>query len=100
MSAPRFKWPTVGVCRVCGCVDERACPEGCSWVDADHTLCSVCAGTVGDLEYVVRWCFARARRYGVKFAAKINGRFLRSALKRCRARRDREAADTIEGSRG
>ena len=28
-------------CRVCGCTDERACPGGCSWVEAD--LCSACA---------------------------------------------------------
>jgi len=32
-----------GRCRVCGCVDKRACPEGCAWVDAKHTLCSACA---------------------------------------------------------
>ena len=28
-------------CRGCGCTDERACPEGCSWVEPD--LCSECA---------------------------------------------------------
>jgi hypothetical protein len=33
-----------GVCRICGCTDERACDVGCSWVDAAHTLCSTCAG--------------------------------------------------------
>lgn len=27
-------------CRVCGCTDERACPGGCWWVEAD--LCSTC----------------------------------------------------------
>lgn len=27
-------------CRVCGCTDDRACPGGCYWVEAD--LCSVC----------------------------------------------------------
>lgn len=32
-----------GVCRLCGCTDERACPGGCSWVDETHTLCSSCA---------------------------------------------------------
>lgn len=31
-----------GVCRVCGCTDEHACPGGCYWVEVD--LCSVCAG--------------------------------------------------------
>lgn len=37
--------PGVGVrvrrCSVCGCTDDRACPGGCSWVDA--SLCSTCA---------------------------------------------------------
>lgn len=28
-------------CRVCGCTDVDACPNGCSWVEYD--LCSVCA---------------------------------------------------------
>jgi len=30
-----------GVCRVCGCTDEWACPGGCHWVEPD--LCSACA---------------------------------------------------------
>lgn len=29
-------------CRVCGCTDARACPGGCTWVEAD--LCSKCVG--------------------------------------------------------
>lgn len=35
-----------GVCRSCGCTDERACPGGCSWVEED--LCSACAGPAPD----------------------------------------------------
>ena len=31
-----------GRCRECGCTDARACPGGCSWVEAD--LCSACEG--------------------------------------------------------
>lgn len=27
-------------CRMCGCTDERACSDGCCWVDID--LCSAC----------------------------------------------------------
>lgn len=27
-------------CRVCGCTDDIACDEGCSWVEPD--LCSAC----------------------------------------------------------
>jgi hypothetical protein len=29
-------------CVVCGCTDERACDEGCSWVLGDPPLCSSC----------------------------------------------------------
>ncbi len=31
-----------GVCQFCGCTEERACPQGCSWTDEDATLCTVC----------------------------------------------------------
>lgn len=31
-----------GICRYCGCVDERACPGGCTWADNAHTICSAC----------------------------------------------------------
>ena len=31
-----------GVCRGCGCTDDRACPGGCWWVEPD--LCSSCKG--------------------------------------------------------
>lgn len=27
-------------CRECGCIEDYACPEGCSWAEAD--LCSAC----------------------------------------------------------
>jgi hypothetical protein len=36
----------IGRCRVCGCTDDNACVTNgtpCSWVDAEHTLCSACA---------------------------------------------------------
>ena len=35
-----------GICRVCGCTNDRECEGdglGCAWVDAEETLCSVCA---------------------------------------------------------
>lgn len=54
-----------GVCKKCGCTNERACPGGCYWVKPD--LCSTCASgrddepwdpdgivgviTVGGIEY-------------------------------------------------
>lgn len=36
------KEATGGVCIGCGCTDERACPQGCFWMDGAHTICSVC----------------------------------------------------------
>lgn len=33
-----------GVCRVCGCTENRACDDGCSWVTRD--LCSTCARAI------------------------------------------------------
>lgn len=47
--APREHWVTPrgrdvaaggGQCRVCGCTDNDACEDGCSWVEPD--LCSSC----------------------------------------------------------
>lgn len=35
-----------GRCRECGCTDERACFEGCTWVEAD--LCSGCTEEARD----------------------------------------------------
>jgi hypothetical protein len=34
-------------CRVCGCTNDHACAEGCSWVEPD--LCSQCVSVPGDL---------------------------------------------------
>jgi len=49
----RTKWYDVypaGACVICGCTQDRACPEGCSWVIDPHKgpgrpgpgLCDVC----------------------------------------------------------
>jgi hypothetical protein len=32
--------PASGVCRYCKCTDQRACPDGCSWIGAERTVCS------------------------------------------------------------
>lgn len=56
------------VCRVCGCTDDEACPEGCYWIAPD--LCSACDGTPGA-------------------AAKGTIRGLRAAITRIRHERDR-----------
>ena len=36
-------------CRVCGCTQDNACPEGCEWVE--HDLCSACVGADPDVEH-------------------------------------------------
>ena len=33
-------------CRICGCMDQQACPGGCWWVGAD--LCSACVRSNGN----------------------------------------------------
>jgi hypothetical protein len=40
MIKKKKKHKRIGVCRVCGCTDDRACPGGCFWVEPD--LCSSC----------------------------------------------------------
>jgi hypothetical protein len=45
LPSARRKRAQSGVCRQCGCTDERACMKydvPCSWVDAKQTLCSSC----------------------------------------------------------
>jgi hypothetical protein len=40
----------LGRCRVCGCTDDDACPDGCSWVPDPAMagyLCSACLVTAG-----------------------------------------------------
>ncbi len=39
-------------CRACGCTDDEACEGGCSWVDDEHTLCSMCAAVAVSIETV------------------------------------------------
>lgn len=38
--------PIAGVCRSCGCTEDRACPAvdggGCFWIDETQTRCSAC----------------------------------------------------------
>lgn len=31
-----------GICRDCGCTEDRACPGGCAWADISQTLCTAC----------------------------------------------------------
>lgn len=36
--------PVAGVCRKCGCTDDKACPSGCAWADTTRTICTHCVG--------------------------------------------------------
>jgi len=41
-----------GVCRICLCSDDDACPEGCSWSEPD--LCTACVEQIATLEVLSR----------------------------------------------
>lgn len=87
----RFKWPAPGHCRVCGCTDAQACPDGCWWVDADETVCSSCGGSKADLTYTVRFIVALARKYGrAADVLKASTAMAREALTRMRKRHPKE----------
>lgn len=45
---PRGTTHEAGRCVSCGCTDERACPEGCWWVDTSHVLCTACVARALD----------------------------------------------------
>ena len=35
-------------CKICGCTQNNACPEGCYWVEKN--LCSVCARNTDSIQ--------------------------------------------------
>lgn len=35
-----------GTCRFCVCTDDKGCEGGCSWVDQERTVCSLCFAAV------------------------------------------------------
>ena len=43
-SSLNLKTVRPGRCRYCRCTDARSCPDGCSWYDAEETVCnsSIC----------------------------------------------------------
>jgi len=40
VALPPAEGPQEGTCRICGCTDDRACDEPCTWTDTSHTLCN------------------------------------------------------------
>lgn len=61
---PRFKRKegcAPGVCRVCGCTQERACADSCSWITDD--LCSTCATAILAIQ---QWMEKAYRPAGVR----------------------------------
>ena len=64
-SKPRkLKPATPGRCRYCRCTDNRACEYGCSWADAEHTVCDSpsCLG---------RWAKALGLDHAAAFGSEI-----------------------------
>lgn len=88
MTATRLRHnPKPGTCRVCGCVDARACAGGCRWVDAEHTLCSACSGTPADLAYALKSVATlRGKASRPALAIKMAVAFANDALARLDAR--------------
>lgn len=47
-------------CRICGCTEERACPDGCAWVKGDRIddkpICTTCDDFKTWLEDYVNAC--------------------------------------------
>ena len=91
MSKMRWRPPKSGTCRICGCTDDHACEGGCCWVDADHTVCSSCAGTredlAGTLKDIVR-LRTKYRRPGLIVAIAVS--VAQDAVKRFDARSRRK----------
>jgi hypothetical protein len=38
--------PGAGMCKLCGCTRQYACPGGCSWADSSKTVCSACEARI------------------------------------------------------
>jgi hypothetical protein len=45
-------------CRVCGCTQVDACPEGCGWAKGHEDLCTTCAAAA---EALAIWLMAARR---------------------------------------
>ena len=45
-------------CRVCGCTQVDACPEGCGWAKGHEDLCATCAAAA---ETLAIWLMAARR---------------------------------------
>jgi hypothetical protein len=82
-------------CLVCGCTDERACPEGCGWVhDQRGGTYDVCSRCVGDSMSMASICqkivgaAERARHAALLEAGGQDGRIdaLRHRMSRLEAR--------------
>lgn len=75
-----------GTCVGCGCVDERACPEGCSWVDASHLLCTACVARALDLMHERRGNVTQSHDEGGAFVSLVFDLTPKSPARRRRRR--------------
>lgn len=46
----RLTKPKAGTCSECGCTENDACEDGCSWANQEKTLCTSCAPSTGSTE--------------------------------------------------
>lgn len=58
-----------GVCRVCGCTHDVPCPDGCTWVNAEQTLCSGCVGLAGRERVILEELWRQNRAEPGEFVA-------------------------------
>lgn len=70
---------TEGVCRDCGCTDERACPGGCSWAEPD--LCSVCAAAATEARTIRAIQEVVAKHHGIPMTALLGRGSYRKAAR-------------------
>jgi hypothetical protein len=76
-------------CRICGCTQERACPQGCAWVRDEHLLCTACSGTPADFNHSINWALRLLKLNEREDAAQV----LRRAQKRWRNRKRERGTD-------
>jgi hypothetical protein len=88
------KKPESGVCRICGCTEEKPCEGGCAWTDKTKTICTACQMakehlwekqnliTVGATRklpmhdiYKCKKCGATSKRFGIGGSFQLDKKF-------------------------
>lgn len=93
-AAAAKKKPESGVCRVCGCTEEKPCEGSCAWTDKTKTICTACQMakehhwekqnlvTVASTRnvpmhdiYKCKKCGATAKRFGIGGSFRLDKKF-------------------------